>query len=72
MVKLKPLPQRKVIEVLEKNGFKNVRTRKHMTFKKRLENGKVLTTWVPLHKEISKFVLKYIVKQTRKSIEEFL
>jgi len=44
MVKLKPLPQRKVIEVLEKNGFKNVRIRKHMTFKKQLENGKVLTT----------------------------
>lgn len=47
--KLRPLPQRKVIEVLGKNGFKQVKVRKHITFKKVDADGKVWTTWVPLH-----------------------
>ena len=49
-----------------------MRTRRHITFKKKIEDGKVLTTWVPLHKEVSKFVIKYIIKQTQKKPEEFL
>jgi predicted RNA binding protein YcfA (HicA-like mRNA interferase family) len=72
MSKLKPLKQRKVINILLKNGFKEVRRGKHITFKKYLPNGEVLTTWVPYHSEISVFVLQYIIKQTRKSKEEFL
>jgi predicted RNA binding protein YcfA (HicA-like mRNA interferase family) len=72
MSKLRPLKQRKVINILLKNGFKEVRRGKHITFKKYLPNGEVLTTWVPYHSEISVFVLQYIIKQTRKSKEEFL
>jgi len=72
MSKLRPLKQRKVINILLKNGFKEVRRGKHITFKKYLPDGEVLTTWVPYHSEISVFVLQYIIKQTRKSKEEFL
>jgi len=72
MSKLRPLKQRKVINILLKNGFKEVRRGKHITFKKYLPNGEVLTTWIPYHSEISVFVLQYIIKQTRKSKEEFL
>jgi predicted RNA binding protein YcfA (HicA-like mRNA interferase family) len=71
MGKLKPLPQRKVIQILEKNGFEKVRERKHITFKKRKADGRVLTTWVPRHREVSVFVIQYIIKQTEKSREEF-
>jgi len=35
MGKLHPLPQRKVIEILKNNGFQEVRSRKHITFKKK-------------------------------------
>jgi predicted RNA binding protein YcfA (HicA-like mRNA interferase family) len=72
MSKLRPLKQIKVINILLKNGFKEVRRGKHITFKKYLPDGEVLTTWVPYHSEISVFVLQYIIKQTRKSKEEFL
>jgi predicted RNA binding protein YcfA (HicA-like mRNA interferase family) len=74
MLKLRLLKQIKVINILLKNGFKEVRRGKHITFKKYLPNGEVLTTWVPVpyHSEISVFVLQYIIKQTRKSKEEFL
>jgi predicted RNA binding protein YcfA (HicA-like mRNA interferase family) len=72
MSKLRPLKQRKVINILLKNGFKEVRRGKHITFKKYLPNGEVLTTWVPYHSEVSVFVLQYIIKQTRKPKDEFL
>ncbi len=72
MSKLRPLKQRKVINILLKNGFKEARRGKHITFKKYLPDGEVLTTWVPYHSEISVFVLQYIIKQTKKSKEEFL
>ena len=61
MAKLHPLPQRKVIAILKKNGFKEARVRKHITMKKKI-NGKILTTWIPKHKEIRVFVIKYIAK----------
>lgn len=70
--KLRPLNQSKVIKILKKNGFKKVRTRKHITFKKRdPKTDRMLTTWVPLHKEITLFVIKHIIRQTGKSREEF-
>jgi predicted RNA binding protein YcfA (HicA-like mRNA interferase family) len=72
MSKLRSLKQRKIIIILLKNGFKEVRRGKHITFKKYLPNGEVLTTWVPYHSEISVFVIQYIIKQTRKPKEEFL
>jgi predicted RNA binding protein YcfA (HicA-like mRNA interferase family) len=72
MSKLRLLKQKRVISILLKNGFKEIRRGKHITFKKYLPNGEVLTTWVPYHSEISVFVLQYIIRQTRKSKEEFL
>lgn len=71
MAKLRVLPQHKIIKILKKNGFKEVRSGKHITFKKTVSESKILTTWVPHHKEITVFVLTYIIKQTEKSREEF-
>ncbi len=71
MAKLRPLPQRRVIEILVNNGFKETRSAKHTTFKKTTSTGSVLTTWVPHHKEITRFVIGYIIKQTKKPREEF-
>lgn len=71
MGKLKPLKQLKVIRILQNNGFKKVRSRKHITFKKKVSSDRVLTTWVPHSNEISVFVIEYIIKQTEKSREEF-
>jgi len=59
------------VRVLEQNGFKQVRAGKHLTFKKVDPKGKVLTTWVPHHREVTIFVLMYIIKQTGKRREEF-
>jgi predicted RNA binding protein YcfA (HicA-like mRNA interferase family) len=70
-VRLKPLPQNKVIQILEKNGFRKVKSGKHITFKKTLSDGRVLTTWVPHHREVTFFVIQYIIKQTEKSRSEF-
>jgi predicted RNA binding protein YcfA (HicA-like mRNA interferase family) len=58
MGKLKPLPQREVIRILEKNGFRKIRSGKHITFKKKTSDGRILTTWVPYHKEITIFVIQ--------------
>lgn len=71
MGKLKPLAQRKVINILEKNGFKKVKSGKHITFKKTTGDGKILTTWVPHHREVTIFVIQYIIKQTEKPRKEF-
>jgi len=71
IAKLRPLSQRKVIEILKSNGFNEVRSGKHITFKKKDKNNQILTTWVPHHKEVSVFVIGYIIRQTRKPREEF-
>ena len=71
MGKLRPLPQKKVIQILRNNGFKEIRSGKHITFKKRTSNRRVLTTWVPHHREVTVFVVQYIIKQTEKSRKEF-
>lgn len=71
MGKLRPLPQKKVIQVLKNNGFKEIRAGKHITFKKKMDNGRVLTTWVPHHREVTVFVIQYIIKQTEKPRGEF-
>ena len=70
MAKLRPLPQRKVIEVLKSNGFEEVRSSKHITFKKKV-GQRVLTTWVPHHNEVTVFVIQFIIKQAEKSRSEF-
>ena len=71
MGKLKPIAPAKVIRILEKHGFEKVMSRKHTTFKKTESSGKVLTTWVPHGKEVTVFVLQYIIKQTGIPREEF-
>lgn len=71
MGKFKPLPQSKVIQILVNNGFRKVRSGKHIAFKKTTKDGKILTTWVPHHREITVFVIHYIIKQTEKSKGEF-
>jgi len=71
MGKLRILSQNKVIKILEHNGFRKTRSGKHMTFKKKIKGGKVLTTWVSHHREITIFVIQYIIKQAEKSRSEF-
>lgn len=71
MGKLKQLSQQKIIRILESNGFYNARSGKHITFKKVISSGEILTTWVPHHKEVTVFVIQYIIKQTGKPREEF-
>ncbi|RLG13727.1 MAG: hypothetical protein DRN71_04330 [Candidatus Nanohalarchaeota archaeon] len=69
--KLHPLSQRKIIKIIENNGFRIARLHAHITFKKTAEDGKVLTTWVLHHKNVTLFVLKCIIRQTCKPLEEF-
>ncbi len=71
MGKLRPLPTKEVIRILEKHGFQETRSSKHITFKKTLPSGKVLTTWVPKGREVTIFVIQYIIKQTEIPREEF-
>lgn len=71
MGKLKPLSQNKIIRILKNNDFEQVRSAKHITFKKTAKGGRVLTTWVPHHREVTVFVIQYIIKQTEKAREEF-
>ncbi len=71
MPKLRPLPQETVIKILVSNGFVQVRSRKHITFKKTDSEGKVWTTWVPHGRDVTLFVIQYIIKQTGKPREEF-
>ncbi|MDG7016543.1 MAG: type II toxin-antitoxin system HicA family toxin [Nitrososphaerota archaeon] len=70
MARLRPLRRRKVIDVLKSNGFEEVRSGKHITFKKKI-GDRVLTTWVPHHNEVTVFVIQYIIKQTEKDRSEF-
>jgi predicted RNA binding protein YcfA (HicA-like mRNA interferase family) len=70
MARLRPLPRRKVVDILKANGFEEVRSGKHATFKKKLGDG-VLTTWVPHHGEVTIFVIQYIIKQAEKQRAEF-
>jgi len=70
MARLRPLPRRKVIDILKSNGFEEVRSGKHITFKKK-EGDRVLTTWVPHHSEVTVFVIQYIIKQAEKERSEF-
>ncbi len=71
IARLKPLSQNKVIKILKDNGFQEVRSGKHITFKKKTDDDSVLTTWVPHHGEVSVFVIQFIIRQTGKPREEF-
>ena len=71
--KLRPLPYRKVIKILQNNDFKIVRKGKHIVLKKRDTDGHVLTTFVShsRRKPIEVWVLMNIIRQSKKSREEF-
>ena len=71
MAGLHQLSRRKVESILKDNGFKKVRSGKHITYKKQLPKKKVLTTWVPHHTTVTVFVIKHIIKQTGIPKEEF-
>jgi len=72
MPKLKPLPVKKIKNILEKNGFECVRHSKHFIYKKKLKN-KILITLVPHpHKSnVCVGTIKSIIRQSKKSREEF-
>ncbi|OJI07276.1 MAG: hypothetical protein BK997_03390 [Candidatus Micrarchaeum sp. ARMAN-1] len=71
MGKLRSLPQKRVIRILLGNGFVQIRSESHITFKKTTPDGRVLTTWVPHHNEVTLFVIQYIIKQSEKDRREF-
>ncbi len=62
--------QHTVIEILRSNAFEEVRSGKHITFKKQT-SGKVSTTRIPHHREITVFVIQYNIKQIKKERSEF-
>ena len=70
-MRLRPLPSRKVIKVLEKVGFQRERQKGSQVILKH-PDGRV--TVVPVHKgeDIGKGLLRKIIKDARLSREEFL
>lgn len=70
-MKLKPLPAEKVIKVLKKIGFKEIRQKGSHIF---LQHPDGRTTVVPIHKgeEIGRGLLRKIINDARISREEFL
>jgi predicted RNA binding protein YcfA (HicA-like mRNA interferase family) len=70
-MKLKPLPSKNVIAILEQLGFEKIRQRgSHIFF--RHPDGR--TTIVPVHKgeEIGRGLLQEIIKDSKLTKEEFL
>lgn len=72
MPKLVPLQRRKVMKILQNNGFAVTREGgKHTVLEKQDTSGRWWTTFVPRHTEISIGVVQEIIKQTGKNREEF-
>jgi predicted RNA binding protein YcfA (HicA-like mRNA interferase family) len=70
-MKLKPLPSKRVIQILKRLGFEKVRQRgSHVFF--RHPDGR--TTIVPIHKgeDIGRGLLQEIIRDTKLTREEFL
>lgn len=70
-MKLKPLPTKRVMQILERLGFKRIRQRgSHVFF--RHPDGR--TTIVPIHKgeEVGRGLLQEIIKDTKLTKDEFL
>jgi len=70
-MKLKPLPTKKVIQILKRLGFEKIRQHgSHVFF--RHPDGR--TTIVPIHKgeEIGRGLLQEIIKDIKLTKEEFL
>jgi len=70
-MKLKPLPSKRVIQILERLGFKKIRQRGSHVF---LRHPDGRTTIVPIHKgeDIGRGLLQEIIKDTKLTKEEFL
>jgi predicted RNA binding protein YcfA (HicA-like mRNA interferase family) len=70
-MKLRPLPTKQVIQILERLGFEKIRQRgSHIFF--RHPDGR--TTILPVHKgeDIGRGLLQEIIKDTKLTKEEFL
>jgi predicted RNA binding protein YcfA (HicA-like mRNA interferase family) len=70
-MKLKPLPSKKVIQILEQLGFEKIRQRgSHVFF--RHPDGR--TTIVPIHRgeDMGRGLLQEIIKDSKLTKEEFL
>jgi predicted RNA binding protein YcfA (HicA-like mRNA interferase family) len=70
-MKLKPLPSKRVIQILERLGFKKIRQRGSHVF---LRHPDGRTTIVPIHKgeDIGRGLLQEIIRDTKLTKEEFL
>ena len=67
------LSWRKIIKKLNKAGFKVVKQRgSHIKLKKTNEDGRNLIVTVPRYSQVSKRVLKNILRQAEMELEEFL
>ena len=71
MTRLKPLPSRKVVKILEKLGFKRIRQKGSHLF---LRHPDGRTTLVPIHEndELGPGLLKEIIKDCKLTRKEFL
>lgn len=69
--KLRSLPRKKVLEILNNNKFKLVREGRHSVYRKIDEAGKVWTTFIGRHIEIILPEIQSIIRQTGKKREEF-
>lgn len=71
MTRLRPLPSRKVVMILEKLGFQRIRQKGSHLF---LRHPDGRTTLVPIHKkdELGPGLLKEIIKDCKLTREEFL
>ena len=72
MAKLRPRSKRDILDILHGNGFQEAGGTRHIKLKKTLADGTILTTYVSRgSNEIPVQIIKYIIKQTGKSREEF-
>ena len=70
--KLRSLPRKKVLEILNNNNFKLVREGgRHSIYRKIGETGKVWTIFIGRHSEIIPPKIQSIIRQTGKKREEF-
>ena len=70
-MKIPALSGKKLISILKKFGFKEVRQKgSHLRMEKSI-NGKKIKITIPLHKELKKKTLSTILKYAEISVEEF-
>lgn len=69
--RLRVLSGREVAEILERNGFSEVRRHGSHIVMQKVANGGTITLPVPDHHELKKGTLAAIVRQSRVAHEEF-